>query len=99
MVGLSFSQAGLYAGLAAIGFGSGLVNPSVSALVSLYSGVTRQGRMLGIFRSLGSLARGFGPIGACFIYWWLGAAPAYAIMAAVLIAPAVMALPLPKPAK
>jgi MFS family permease len=99
VVGLSATPAGLYAGLAAIGVGSGLVNPSVSALVSLYSGVTRQGRMLGIFRSLGSLARGFGPIGACFIYWWLGAAPAYALMAAVLVAPAVMALPLPRPAK
>ena len=99
LVGFAGTLAGLYTGLAAIGLGSGLTNPSVSALVSLYSRVDQQGRFLGVFRSLGALARGVGPVGACLLYWWLGATTTYVLAAAVLLAPWVMALPLPKPAK
>jgi MFS family permease len=99
LVGLAQSSVWLYTGLAAIGIGSGLINPSVSALVSLYSPAAQQGRMLGVFRSLGSLARAFGPIVACGLYWWLGATTTYLLAAAVLLAPWLLALPLPKPAK
>ena len=98
-VGLSGSLTGLYLGLAAIGLGSGLVNPTASALVSLYSRADQQGRFLGVFRSLGALARGIGPLAACLVYWRFGATAAYVLAAAVLIAPWSMALPLPKPAK
>jgi MFS family permease len=98
-LGFSASGKGLYVGLAAIGLGSGLANPSVSSLVSLYSRVDQQGRMLGVFRSLGALARGLGPLAACLAYWWLGATVAYTLVAVVLLAPWVMALPLPKPVK
>jgi MFS family permease len=86
-------------GLALIGLGAGLTNPSVSALVSLFSLRQKQGRMLGIFLSLGSLARGIGPIAACLIYWWLGPGAPFIAAAAVLLVPCVMALPLPKPEK
>ena len=55
--------------------------------------------MLGIFRSLGSLARGVGPLVACFCYWWLGGTVTYLLVAAVVIIPWVLALPLPKPEK
>lgn len=99
LVGLSQSSALLYAGLAAIGIGSGLTNPSVSSLVSLYSPASQQGRMLGVFRSLGSLARAVGPIVACGLYWWLGATTTYLLAAGVLLAPWLLALPLPKPEK
>jgi MFS family permease len=99
IAGLAQSSVWLYTGLAAIGIGSGLINPSVSALVSLYSPAAQQGRMLGVFRSLGSLARGVGPIVACGLYWWLGATTTYLLAAAVLLAPWLMALPLPKPVK
>ena len=97
ITGLSPSEPGLYVGLAAIGLGSGLINPSVSALVSLYSRPEQQGRMLGVFRSLGSLARGFGPVSACLLYWWQGPSLTYGLAAHVLAAPWIMALPLPKP--
>ena len=98
-VGLARAGGGLYAGLAALGIGAGLTNPSISALVSLYSRPEHQGRMLGVFRSLGALARGLGPLGACLLYWWLGATTTYLTAAAVVVAPWLMALPLPKPAK
>lgn len=99
LVGLSANGFWFYAGLAAIGIGSGLTNPAVSALISLYSPIEQQGRMLGIFRSLGSLARGVGPLVACFLYWWLGATITYLAAAAIIVAPFLLALPLPKPDK
>ncbi len=99
VVGLARSSAGLYAGLAGIGVGAGLTNPSVSALVSLYSRVDQQGRMLGVFRSLGALARGIGPLAACLAYWWMGPSPTYVVVAAVVLVPWLMALPLPRPEK
>jgi MFS family permease len=99
IVALAGSVGPLFAGLAVIGLGTGLINPSVSSLVSLYSKPEEQGLMLGVFRSLGSLARGFGPIAACLLYWWQGATTTYILAALVLIGPWIMAAPLPRPAK
>ena len=59
----------------------------------------QQGRMLGIFRSLGSLARGIGPLVACFLYWWLGGTVTYLAAAVIVMVPWLMTLPLPKPPK
>jgi len=99
LLGFAGTSALLYTGLALTGLGAGLINPSVSALVSLYSPAAQQGRMLGIFRSLGSLARGIGPLAACFCYWWLGGTVTYLLVAIVVLIPWMMALPLPKPDK
>ncbi len=89
----------LYIGLAFLGGGSGLVNPASSALVSLYSRVEQQGRMLGVYRSLGSLARGVGPVVTCLIYWWLGARFLYSLGGVLIVAPLVLGLRLPAPQK
>ncbi|QYM79931.1 MFS transporter [Horticoccus luteus] len=99
LVGLSRGAALLYTGLGAIGVGAGLINPSVSSLVSLYSPPAQQGRTLGVFRSLGSLARGIGPVVACLFYWWQGATVTYLLAAAIVLAPWFLALPLPRPQK
>jgi len=99
LIGFAGSRGALYGGLAFVGLGAGLTNPSVSALVSLYSRADQQGRFLGVFRSLGALARGIGPLVACVVFWWLGATVTFVLAAAVLLAPWAMALPLPKPAK
>ncbi len=99
LMGLAATNVVVYLGLAATGLGAGLTNPSVSALVSLYSPASQQGRMLGIFRSLGSLARGIGPLAACFAYWWLGGTVTYVLVAAFILVPWTLALPLPPPAK
>lgn len=99
LVGLATTSGLLYTGLAALGLGSGLTNPAVSALVSLYSPTSQQGRMLGIFRALGSLARAIGPISACFFYWWIGGTATYLACALIVLIPCVLTLPLPKPSK
>jgi MFS family permease len=89
----------LYAGLLLLGAGSGLVNPAISALVSLYSLAEQQGRMLGVFRSLGSLARGLAPLTACLIYWWMGGPFLYALTGIFLLVPIGVGLRLPQPKK
>ncbi len=89
----------LYAGLLLLGAGSGLVNPAVSSLVSLYSRVEQQGRMLGVFRSLGSLARGLAPVTACMIYWWKGGPFLYFFTGILLLVPVGVSLRLPQPKK
>ena len=99
VTGLAPTPAWLYVGLAFLGAGSGLVSPASSALVSLYSGAEQQGRMLGVYRALGSLARGIGPIAACLIYWWLGARILYGLGGMLVLAPFALGLRLPAPQK
>ena len=87
IVGFANNTGLLYTGLAALGLGSGLTNPAVSALVSLYSPASQQGGMLGIFRALGSLARAIGPLTACFFYWWFGGTVTYLACALLVLIP------------
>ena len=109
--GLVFSAAGLlaigyavhpwmlYAGLAGLATGSGLVNPATSGLISLYSGPQEQGRVLGIFRSLGSLSRAITPILAGAAFWLFGSRSVF-IVGALLSAGAFgLSTTLPKPQK
>ena len=87
----------LYAGLFLLAIGSGMVTPCLTTLVSVYAPPSEQGRVMGIFRSLGALGRAVGPIVACILYWRLGAAPAYYIGAASIIIPFMIGLRLPEP--
>jgi len=89
-----------FVGMGLISFATGLILPSVSALVSLYSDASEQGRNLGILRSAGSLARVIGPISAALLYFHFGSHFWVYIVAAALMLPAflvVRALPAPKP--
>jgi MFS family permease len=99
VTGMAPTTTWLYVGLAFLGGGSGLVSPASSALVSLYSRAEQQGRMLGVYRALGSLARGVGPVAACLIYWWLGARWLYTLGGLLILAPFVLGLRLPAPQK
>jgi MFS family permease len=85
--------------LAALAFSIGLVSPTLSALVSLYSDEAEQGAALGVFRSAGSLARAIGPLVAAFAYFAYGSQAAYLFGALVVVIPLVMALKLPHPEK
>jgi len=88
----------MYLGLLLTAVGSGLVTPATTSLVSLYTPPERQGGVLGIFRSLGSFARGLGPILGALLFWGAHPAAPY-FAAALLVAPtAVLALKLPEPA-
>jgi MFS family permease len=86
-----------YCGLFLMAVGSAQVRPCFSALVSLYSPVREQGRILGVFRSLESLARAIGPLVACVLYWRLGSALAYYIAAAIMAFPVLLVRALPEP--
>ncbi|MSU23346.1 MAG: MFS transporter [Opitutus sp.] len=89
----------LYAGLAALAVGSGLVNPSTTGLISLYSTPAEQGRVLGIFRSLGSLSRAITPVVAGVAYWVFGSASVFIAGAVLSLAAFGLSTTLPQPEK
>ena len=60
LLGSAHTTAMLYAGLFFMAVGSAQVIPCLTALASLYAPANEQGRVLGVFRSLGALARGVG---------------------------------------
>ncbi|MEO6001727.1 MAG: MFS transporter [Opitutus sp.] len=89
----------LYVGLAALALGSGLVNPSTTGLISLYSEQSEQGRALGIFRSLGSLSRAITPVLAGVMFWVLGSRSVFISGAAFALGALWLSRSLPKPVK
>ena len=95
VVGLTGSSLQLYLGLALLAVGSALVMPCLSALVSRYAPTDRQGLALGIFRSLGALARAIGPVIGGLLYWSLGSWSPYVLGGAFLLLPLLLALRLP----
>ncbi len=89
----------LYAGLAVLAVGAGLVNPATTGLISLYASTTEQGRVLGIFRSLGSLSRAITPVFAGIVFWVFGSKSVFIAGAAMSLIALVLSLNLPKPVK
>ena len=89
----------LYVGLALLAVGAGLVNPSTTGLISLYSSQAEQGRVLGIFRSLGSLARAITPVLAGIVFWLFGSASVFVAGAVLAVGALALATTLPKPVK
>jgi MFS family permease len=110
-LGLAFSAIGLVAigyagqlwlllsGLACLALGSGLVNPATSGLISLYADAAEQGRVLGIFRSLGSLSRAITPMLAGVVFWRLGATSVFVGGAVMSLLALGLSTALPKPVK
>lgn len=93
------TQSILYLGLLFLAVGSSLVTPSLTALVSLYSPDDRQGEVLGVFRSVGSLGRAFAPIAAALIYWRFGSEWPYFGSALILLLPFGLSFGLPPTVK
>ena len=89
----------LFTGLGIMAVGSALATPCLTALASLYTPGDRQGEFLGIFRSLGALARALGPCLFAGIYWKFGPIVAYVSAAILLIVPTTLAARLPQPVK
>ncbi|MAX65839.1 MAG: ferrochelatase [Bacteriovoracaceae bacterium] len=77
----------LYFGLFFLACGSAMAIPTLTALVSLFTVASEQGKNLGIFRSLGALGRIVGPIVASLIYWRSGALYPYLFGAVFLLIP------------
>lgn len=89
----------LFCGLAFLAMGSGLVNPSTTGLISLYSSPEEQGRVLGIFRSLGSLSRAITPLLAGAAASFFGYRTLYVAGAALCLGSLGLGARLPKPVK
>lgn len=99
LIGLAATPAMLYGGVALVAIGGGLVNPSTSGLISLYAPEAEQGRALGVFRSLGSLARAVTPLIAGIVFWTLGSLTVFGLAAALSFGAWWLALKLPAPQK
>ena len=95
LLGMAQSTFLFYFGLTFLAIGSAMVIPCLTALASRYLPKEVQGQGIGVFRSLGALARVFGPILASIIFWHWGSAYPYYLGAAFLVIPFVMALFLP----
>lgn len=85
----------LYLGIIVLAAGAAQATPCLTSLASLYAPPEEQGRIMGIFRSLGALARAGGPLVACVAYWRLGASAAYYLGAFLLLAPIALTRTLP----
>jgi MFS family permease len=95
LVGEAHTTTVLYSGLALMAIGSALIMPCFSALVSRYTPADRQGLSLGVFRSLGSLARAVGPLIGAVLYWQVGSWAPYHVGACLLLVPLLIARSLP----
>ena len=101
LIAIGMAQNGyiLYLGLALLAIGSSMVIPCLTSLVSIYTPSEYQGRSIGIFRSLGALARVIGPILASITYWRYGSSVPYIAGALLLIIPFIMISSLQPPLK
>ncbi len=95
VVGIASTTTALYAGLFLMSVGSALATPCLSGLVSRYTPADRQGLVLGVFRSMGSLARAVGPVLGGLLYWRFGSMSPYLVGAVCLVIPIAMARSLP----
>lgn len=72
--------------------GSGLVNPSLSSLVSKGAPISRRGSVMGVYQSAGSLSRVLGPPAAGFLFDRLGPSSPLLLSAAIMGAGLIGAL-------
>jgi DHA1 family tetracycline resistance protein-like MFS transporter len=76
--------------------GMGLLNPSISSLISKQAGADERGGILGVSQSAGSLARIIGPGIAGPLFSFFGRDAPYYVSGAVMALVVVMALRLPR---
>jgi MFS family permease len=99
VIGLAGAPWQLYVGVGLLVFGSSLVNPATTGLISLYAEPSEQGRVLGIFRSLGSLSRAFTPVLAGVVFWAFGALSVFVAGALLALLALALCRRLPQPVK
>jgi len=98
-VGVARSAPLLFAVLTLSTIGSGFANVALSSLVSLYATAEDQGKVLGIYRSLGFLARALSPAVAGWLFFNSGGTFTFITAGLVLLAAALLGTGLPKPQK
>lgn len=80
----------MYFALTLFSFASATVVPCLTTLVSVYGGADQKGAVMGIFRSLGSLARAVSPVFASTVYWCFGVEICYVLGGVLMVVPLVV---------
>ncbi|NWU94781.1 MFS10 protein, partial [Upupa epops] len=89
LIGWSVNVAMLSAGLLLYSFAAAIVIPCLSAVVSGYGSASQKGRVMGILRSLGALARALGPILSATVYWLAGAQVCFTLCGTFFLIPLI----------
>ncbi len=98
-IGVARSVPGLFVALTVCAMGSGFANVGLSSLISLYAGAEEQGRVTGLYRSMGFLARACSPAFAGLLFFQAGGTITFAVAGALLLLPLSLGLALPQPKK
>ncbi|KAM9286447.1 major facilitator superfamily domain-containing protein 10 [Cariama cristata] len=90
LIGWAANVTMLSVGLLLYSFAAAIVIPCLSAVVSGYGSAGQKGRVMGILRSLGALARALGPILSATVYWLAGAEVCFTVCAAFFLIPFIL---------
>ena len=99
LAGYWTSEFTLYVGLFFMAVGSAMIIPCLTSLTSFYAPEEEQGRILGVFRSIGALGRTVGPILGGLLYWKFSYASPFLVAAVIVILPLIMIKKLPELSK
>ncbi|XP_071609468.1 major facilitator superfamily domain-containing protein 10 isoform X2 [Heliangelus exortis] len=90
LIGWAANVTMLSVGLLLYSFAAAIVIPCLSAVVSGYGSASQKGRVMGILRSLGALARALGPILSATVYWLAGAELCFTVCGALFLIPFIL---------
>uniref|UniRef100_A0A1B0D0Q8 Major facilitator superfamily (MFS) profile domain-containing protein n=1 Tax=Phlebotomus papatasi TaxID=29031 RepID=A0A1B0D0Q8_PHLPP len=90
VVGLAQTASTLYLGMILFAISTAFVVTCMTTLTSKYGNFDQKGTVLGIFRSLGALARALGPIVASMAFWSIGSSFTYIIGGICLLYPSLL---------
>ncbi|KAL5471031.1 hypothetical protein EMCRGX_G029104 [Ephydatia muelleri] len=92
IIGFSSSSYMLYSGLFLYCVGAATVVTSITTITSNYGEGDEKGKITGIVRSLGALARSFGPLLTCGVFWQYGACVCYLTGGLLFAVPLILML-------
>lgn len=92
IIAFAYQQMVLYAGLVLFSFASATVVPCLTTEISTYASDDQKGTVMGIFRSLGALARSLGPVFSSTVYWCFGPVYCYILGSVALLLPLILLL-------
>ncbi len=90
IVGVAYNVTVLYLGLALYAVSTAICVPCMTTMVSAYGDASQKGIVMGVYRSLGALARAMGPVVAASFYWVVGPEVCYTVSGLCLIVPNLM---------
>ncbi|XP_055677023.1 major facilitator superfamily domain-containing protein 10 [Lutzomyia longipalpis] len=90
IVGLAQTSSMLYLGMIVFAISTAFVVTCMTTLTSKYGNFDQKGTVLGIFRSLGALARALGPIVASMAFWSIGSTITYIVGGILLLYPSLL---------